>query len=180
MNSFFFLMFHKRIYTTVVMMTTWSIQPLDLLNLEVYLKTKPLKKKLRLLLILLINEQEQIWNFANFVEKMEGVWVGKWVENDVVIEANCVKKLWPPHSPTHLLRGEKKKLVTISTAQLNWTPILGEAMLYSFIIFLDYLSWINLVNLICWSKSVTLKPWTSPLRVHQLERFGDRWPSRGL
>lgn len=77
------------------------------MNLEVYLKTKPLKKKLRLLLILLINEQEQIWNFANFVEKMEGVRVGKWVENDVVIEANCVKKLWPPHSPTHLLRGKK-------------------------------------------------------------------------
>lgn len=44
----------------------------------------------------------------------------------------------------------KKKLVTISTAQLNWTPILGEAMLYSFIIFLDYLSWIKFgqVNLL--------------------------------
>lgn len=98
----------------------------------------------------MINEQEQIWNFANFVEKMEGVRVGKWVENDVVIEANCVKKLWPPHSPTHLLRGKKKKIVTISTAQLNWTPILGEAMLYSFIIFLDYLSWIKFgqVNLL--------------------------------
>lgn len=106
----------------------------------------------------MINEQEQIWNFANFVEKMEGVWVGKWVENDVVIEANCVKKLWPPHSPTHLLRGGKKKTCNNFNCSIKLNPNFGWGHALFVYNFLDYLSWINLVKLICWSISVTLKP----------------------
>lgn len=59
------------------------------------------------------------------------------------------------HSP---FEGKKKKTCNNFNCSIKLNPNFGWGHALFVYNFLDYLSWINLVKLICWSISVTLKP----------------------